>query len=67
MAQQNPASTKITNVRFEQPAGNNGEVQFTFEAVKPVTMKGNINDPKIQMILAQAFLMKKIRVQDLTL
>jgi len=57
--QLNPNSTKITNVRFERPAGTNGEVQFTFEAVKPVTMKGNINDPKIQMILAQALLNEK--------
>lgn len=58
-AQLDQNSTKITNVRFEQPAGISGEVQFTFEAVKPVTMKGNINDPKIQMILAQALLNEK--------
>ena len=58
-AQLNPNSTRITNVRFEQPAGINGEIQFTFEAVKPVTMKGNINDPKIQMVLAQALLNEK--------
>ena len=58
-AQLNPNSTRITNVRFEQPAGINGEVQFTFEAVKPVTIKGNINDPKIQMVLAQALLNEK--------
>ena len=58
-AQLDQNSTKITNVRFEQPAGINGEVQFTFEAIKPVTMKGNINDPKIQMILAQALLNEK--------
>jgi len=58
-AQIDPTSTKITNVRFVQPAGNDGEVQFTFEAVKPVNMKGNVNDPKIQMILAQALLNEK--------
>ncbi|MGA7836341.1 MAG: HEAT repeat domain-containing protein [Ignavibacteriaceae bacterium] len=58
-AQIDPTSTKITNVRFVQPAGNDGEVQFTFEAVKPVTMKGNVNDPKIQMILARALLNEK--------
>ena len=54
---QNP--TKITNVRFIQPAGINGEVEFTFEAVKPITMKGKINDPRIQMVLAQALLNEK--------
>ena len=59
VAQIDPSTTKITNVRFVQPAGNDGEVHFTFEAVKPVTMKGNVNDPKIQMILAQALLNEK--------
>jgi HEAT repeats len=58
-AQLNPESTKITNLRFIHPAGTNGDVQFIFEAVKPVTMTGNINDPKIQMILAQALLNEK--------
>ena len=58
-AQLNPASAKITNVRFIQPAGINGDVQFTFEAIKPVTIKGNIDDPQIQMILARALLNEK--------
>jgi hypothetical protein len=58
-AQLNPESAKITNIRFIQPAGINGDVQFTFEAVKPVTIKGNIDDPKIQMILARALLNEK--------
>ena len=52
-------ATKITNVRFEQPAGINGDVQFTYDAIQPVTMKGNINDPEIQMVLAQALLNEK--------
>ena len=52
-------ATKITNVRFVQPASSEGDVEFTFEAVKPVTMKGNINDPKIQTILTQALLNEK--------
>jgi hypothetical protein len=57
--QLNLASAKITNVRFIQPAGINGDVQFTFEAVKPVTIRGNIDEPKIQMILARALLNEK--------
>lgn len=58
-AQIDPSTTRITNVRFVQPAGTDGEVHFTFEAVRPVTMKGNVNDPKIQMVLAQALLNEK--------
>lgn len=58
-AQMDQTSTKITNVRFTQPFNNNGEVEFTFDAVKPITMKGKINDPNIQTILAQALLNEK--------
>jgi len=58
-AQIDQTSTKITNVRFLQPPNNDGEVEFTFEAVKPMTMKGKVSDPKIQMVLAQALLNEK--------
>ncbi|HKI78869.1 MAG TPA: HEAT repeat domain-containing protein [Ignavibacteriaceae bacterium] len=58
-AQIDQTATKITNVRFMQTAGINGEVEFTFEAIKPMTMKGKMSDPKIQMILAQALLNEK--------
>lgn len=58
-AQIDQTSTKITNVRFLQSPNNDGEVEFTFEAVKPMTMKGKVSDPKIQMVLAQALLNEK--------
>lgn len=45
---------KIDNLRFEDANPNNGEVAFSFDAVKPVRMKGKINDEAIQKVLARA-------------
>ena len=41
-------NTQITNVKFADNIAAGGNVDFTFDAVKPVHIKGNINDPKIQ-------------------
>lgn len=48
--------TKIDNVRFIQKNTDNGTVEFTFDAVKPVHIKGKIDDPKIQNILTYSML-----------
>lgn len=45
---------KIDNLRFQDSDAADGEVSFTFDAVKPVQMKGNINDEMIQKVLAHA-------------
>ena len=47
---------RITNVRFLNTGDGSGDVEFAFEAVKPMHMKGNINDEKIQKILTHAML-----------
>jgi hypothetical protein len=47
-------NTQITNVKFADNIAAGGNVEFTFDAVKPVHIKGNINDPKIQAILSYA-------------
>jgi len=47
-------NTQITNVKFADNIAAGGEVEFSFDAVKPVHIKGNINDPKIQNILSYA-------------
>jgi hypothetical protein len=49
-------NTQITNVRFVSSDPTSGEVEFTFDAVKPVHMKGSVNDPDIQKVLAYALL-----------
>lgn len=51
-----PEGGQITNVKFVDSGTNNGEVEFTFDAVMPVHMKGSVNDPKIQEVLAHALL-----------
>jgi hypothetical protein len=48
--------TRINNVQFIDSDASDGEVEFTFEAVRPVRMKGKVNDPAIQRVLTQALL-----------
>ncbi len=45
---------RIMNLQFNHTASGNGEVDFTFDAITPVHLKGNINDEKIQAVLAHA-------------
>lgn len=47
---------EIANVRFIDSEKNDGQVEFTFDAVMPVHMKGSVDDPKIQQVLAHALL-----------
>ena len=49
-------NTRITNLRFINQNLQSGEVEFTFDAVKPMTMKGNVNDQRIQSILTYSML-----------
>jgi hypothetical protein len=45
--------SEISNVRFLSVNHQDGTLEFTFDAITPVTMKGNITDPRIQEILAR--------------
>jgi hypothetical protein len=45
---------RIMNLQFTQTGAGNGEVDFSFDAVTPVHMTGNINDEKIRAVLAHA-------------
>ncbi len=47
---------QITNVHFLNKNNESGEIEFTFDAVKPMQMKGNINDRRIQNILTYSML-----------
>jgi hypothetical protein len=49
-------NTRIANVRFVNSDPSTGEVEFSFDAVKPVYMKGSVNDPDVQKVLAYALL-----------
>jgi len=46
----------ITNLRFIDSDAADGEVEFTFEASRPVRLKGNVSDPQIQGVLTYAML-----------
>ena len=47
---------RISNIHFIDSNARDGEIEFTFDAVAPVHMKGNINDERIQKVLAHALL-----------
>jgi hypothetical protein len=46
----------ISNISFIDSDPSDGEVEFTFVAMKPVYLKGRIDDPKIQSILTYSML-----------
>ncbi len=47
---------KITNVRFSDPDAADGSVEFSFDAVAPMHIKGSVNDPRVQKVLSYALL-----------
>lgn len=52
----NENDVRIKNIRFIDPVASDGEIEFTFDAVKPMHIKGNVNDRKVQSILTYAML-----------
>lgn len=46
--------TRISNVQFVNSDPQSGGIEFSFEAITPVHMKGNLNDNAVQKVLAQA-------------
>jgi hypothetical protein len=48
--------TSIENVRFIDSDPSDGEVEFEFEAVAPMRIKGKIDDPEVQRLLTHALL-----------
>lgn len=48
--------TSIANIRFIDSDDSDGEVEFEFDAVAPMHVKGKIDDPEIQRLLTHALL-----------
>ncbi len=48
--------TNITNVRFIDTDASDGEIEFEFDAVAPMHIKGKIDDPEIQRLLTHSLL-----------
>ena len=46
--------SQITNVRFINRDTQTGDVEFTFKTVTPVHIRGNVNEERVQKILARA-------------
>ena len=47
---------KISNITFLDSDASDGEIEFKFEAVKPMHFKGRIDDPNVQRVLTYAML-----------
>lgn len=47
---------RVSNISFIDSDPSDGEVEFTFEASKPVRLRGKINDQRIQNVLTYAML-----------
>ncbi len=47
---------RITNIRFIDQDASDGEIEFIFDAVKPVRMKGSVNDEMIKNVLTYSML-----------
>ncbi len=46
--------SQITNIRFLDRDTRTGNIEFTFETVTPVHIRGNVNEEHIQKVLARA-------------
>ena len=44
----------ISNIRFQNPFGGEGDVEISFDAIKPISYKGKVDDPQVQRLLAAA-------------
>ncbi len=44
----------ISNIRFQNPFSDEGEIEIRFDAIKPITYKSSLNDPNMQRLLAAA-------------
>jgi Putative zinc-finger len=47
---------KISNISFIDSDASDGEVEFEFDAVKPMHFKGRVDDPNVQSVLTYAML-----------
>lgn len=47
-------NTEISNIRFKNPFTNDGEIEISYDAIKPITYKGSMDDERVRELLAQA-------------
>lgn len=46
----------IANIRFKNQFAENGDIEFSFNAIKPITYKGSVNDELTLKLLAMALI-----------
>lgn len=50
------SNVEISNVRFLSRDTQSGEVEFAFDTVRPMTVRGRVDDPRVQKVLTYALL-----------
>jgi hypothetical protein len=58
---------RIGQVRFTESPGTPGELEVTYEQVTPMRVRGTVNDPQIQLLLARALVADEnpgVRLRD---
>ena len=50
---------KITNIRIPTSLTGKGQIEVSFDAIKPISYKGNADDPFIQKLLASSLVTEK--------
>jgi hypothetical protein len=50
------AESQVTNLRFLERDPQSGNIEFRFEAVTPMYIRGNLNDERVQKVLARAMI-----------
>lgn len=46
------SDVNFSNIRLPESIPSEGEIEISFEAVKPISFKGNLNDPLVKRLLA---------------
>lgn len=47
-------SGEISNIRFKNPFTDDGEIEISYDIIKPITYKGSMDDERVQALLAKA-------------
>src|SRR4030042_1064377 len=52
----NESDLQISNIRLKSPFTEEGQIEFSFDAIKPISYTGNVDDEFTRRLLAQALL-----------
>jgi hypothetical protein len=51
---ENVGEARIGHIRFADVPGSQGELEFTYARITPMRVRGTVDDPQVQLLLARA-------------